>query len=374
MSENLERNRPDRGEQERAMRLMEALSGVDERILERCIGEDRVIKYRKSLWRSTRAVAAVLCLAVVGALSWGGYQLANMRMGSSDSSGGAAGGFELKTAGDNAAPPEAVSGETAAEMDAEEALPAEGGQDDQTKLTNQTQQMPAGQSEDTVAADKGQSQPQKEMDGSDGNVYNFGATQETAEKEGGSGQDNGAAENQESAEPDYGGCPRLESEKFTEAQARADAALGAYIPLLLPDGYVFEDAYHMPEDSEANLTICWSRGMDSIVLRLKKTASLPRTVNVERPELYDESLYEIPYGESVPEEYREIFNNPVFAAEDLSLDVVKSRMMVYEDQGDTDTPRGNFGVLYPNGVLVRFSGRGTAEEIWEMFCSMKGEE
>ena len=49
-------------------------------------------------------------------------------------------------------------------------------------------------------------------------------------------------------------------------------------------------------------------------------------------------------------------------------------MKSYDDQGDTDTPRGNFSVLYEGGVLIRFSGRGTAEEIWEMFCSMGGQE
>ena len=45
-------------------------------------------------------------------------------------------------------------------------------------------------------------------------------------------------------------------------------------------------------------------------------------------------------------------------------------MKSYDDAGDTDTPRGNFSVLYPDGVVVRFNGRGTAQEIWEMFCSM----
>ena len=45
-------------------------------------------------------------------------------------------------------------------------------------------------------------------------------------------------------------------------------------------------------------------------------------------------------------------------------------MKAYEDSGDTATPRGNFKVLYPDGVLVSFNGRGTAQEIWDMFCSM----
>ena len=55
---------------------------------------------------------------------------------------------------------------------------------------------------------------------------------------------------------------------------------------------------------------------------------------------------------------------------DFSLEIVESRMKAYEDSGDTATPRGNFKVLYPDGVLVSFNGRGTAQEIWDMFCSM----
>ena len=62
---------------------------------------------------------------------------------------------------------------------------------------------------------------------------------------------------------------------------------------------------------------------------------------------------------------------PVFAREDFSLEMIESRMISYSDSGDTDTPRGNFRVLGSGGVLVQFSGRGTAEEIWEMFCSME---
>lgn len=130
----------------------------------------------------------------------------------------------------------------------------------------------------------------------------------------------------------------------------------------------------MTESQEPNMTLCWIRGMDSITLHLERTANPPATVDVEETESYDQRLYEVPYGETVPEEYRQTFDNPVFAVEDFNLEIVKSRMKSYDDQGDTDTPRGNFNVLYEGGVLIRFNGRGTAEEIWEMFCSMGGQE
>ena len=126
----------------------------------------------------------------------------------------------------------------------------------------------------------------------------------------------------------------------------------------------------MTESGEENLTVCWTRGMDSITLHLERTGNPPATVDVEKTESYDQRLYEVPYGETVPREYWQTFDNPVFAAEDFGLEIIESRMKSYDDQGDTDTPRGNFGVLYPDGVLARFSGRGTAEEIWEMFSSM----
>lgn len=166
------------------------------------------------------------------------------------------------------------------------------------------------------------------------------------------------------------GCVRLNAKDYTEQEIRSLDMLGAYVPETLPEGYGFTRAYSNLDLDKENLTVCWSRGMDSIMLHLEMTDGTVKTVDVEKPETYDERLYEIPYGETVPDEYRQTFDDPVFALEDFSLESVKSRMLVYEDKGDTATPRGNFRVLYPNGVLASFNGRGTAEEIWDMFSSM----
>ena len=63
-----------------ALRIMDALSGVDEELLERCeqSGQKSDKAYRRPLWQQARAWAAVLCLAVVGAASFGGYRLMQM--------------------------------------------------------------------------------------------------------------------------------------------------------------------------------------------------------------------------------------------------------------------------------------------------------
>ena len=74
------------GKKRGAVRLMEALSGVDEDLLERC-GQDCRRQIHRGLWQwNMRTAAAVLCLAVAGAVSWGGYQLSNLKMGSSSRS------------------------------------------------------------------------------------------------------------------------------------------------------------------------------------------------------------------------------------------------------------------------------------------------
>lgn len=349
-----------REEPERAMRLMEALSGVDEALLERCTGIGRVTACRRPLWQSTRAVAAVLCLAVVGAVSWGGYQLSQMKMGSTGgSSGGNAAPYmeEIQEDEEEAMPRDAAAGEAAPEA-AEAGNGADAGQGGE-----QTRQTESGGAMDEKETEGGQTPLKQE------------SASQKDENQDSDGTQGAAVEEEGSPEADADGCPLPpKSQKLTLAQAREDAVFSAYVPTALPAGYAFEEGHRVTESQEPNLTLCWTRGMDSITLHLERTANPPATVDVEETESYDQRLYEVPYGETVPEEYRQTFDNPVFAVEDFDLEIVKSRMKSYDDQGDTDTPRGNFSVWYGDGVLIRFSGRGTAEEIWEMFSSMGGQE
>lgn len=367
---NFQENHGDRREQERAMRLMEALSAVDEALLERCSKKGKVTLYRRPLWQSTRRVAAVMCLAVVGVLSWGGYQLLNLRMGSADSSGGNA--AEAIMDAENGAEWDMVTGDMAPEEGAakEELGQAEG--DGEAKeldsVRNQTGQ--AGEGAEPGQKTQDQGNETSDTQGTEGAVPE--AKDELTGNQSVLGETEQAGVKDDKANVES--CPQLQSVKLTEEQSRSQAELGVYVPTVIPKGYVFEEAYTMKEQEQANLAVCWSRGLDYIQLHLEKPENPPATVDVARTESYDVRLYEIPYGETVPEKYRQTFDNPVFAAGDLTLEMVESRMKSYDDSGDTDTPRGNFGVYYPNGVLVRFHGRGTAEEIWEMFCSMGEKE
>ncbi|MCI8789520.1 MAG: hypothetical protein HFH92_10495 [Lachnospiraceae bacterium] len=322
-----------------ALRIMDALSGVDEELLERCeqSGQKSDKAYRRPLWQQARAWAAVLCLAVVGAASFGGYRLMQMGGMGSIADGSADEAWPMETI------ERAVNGET---MEEEE-----------------------GAAQDAAGPDGNEAPEQKEEKGEDKEQLQ----ENVNEAEKGSAQMTGGAADQgvrQEMSADMEGCPPQRSQKLTEAEARSAEGLGIYVPTALPRGYAFESSSRNLDRQEENLTLCWFRGMDSILLSIEEADPVPATVDIARAEIYDVRLYEIPYGETVPEEYREVFQDPVFAVEDLSLEVIESRMASYNDSGDTDTPRGNFRVLYPDGVLVRFNGRGTPEEIWEMFCSM----
>ncbi|NLD50762.1 MAG: hypothetical protein GX660_26780, partial [Clostridiaceae bacterium] len=86
---------------------------------------------------------------------------------------------------------------------------------------------------------------------------------------------------------------------------------------------------------------------------------------------YDLSLYPIPRADSVPDELREIVNNPVFLIDELTLDTVRARTYEISDSGDEPGARMRFGVLYGD-ILVELSIKGaTPEAMFEILQKIK---
>ena len=303
-----------------ALRIMEALSSVDQELLERCdISEAKEKKTVSVFWMRTAAACAVLIVA--GILSWNG-----LRVTHKDSSGGngfSNGTAEIGQATGSVAQQTVESGTE--DISSAEAYAEEGTVD--TEIQDDAEKMVRSEN--------------REMQDLESDEQKLGSE----------------------ICADYANY----SVNLTEQEARSEGVFGAYIPEEIPGGYTFEAA----RSSTDGLNVTWTRGMDYIMIFLSAAQEENlETVDVVKTETYDVRLYEIPYGETVPAEYREVFDDPLFAAEDLSLDVVSSRMKSVQDAGDTDTPRGNFSVLFPDGVVLRFNGRGTAEEIWNMLDSV----
>ena len=394
----------DEGMREHALRIMEALSGVDEELLERS-GRERqrrnltapghrrasrtgaVGSRKRPIWQAAGAWAAALCLGVAGIAGWSAYgQLRGAGDGSPLIKSGTVyeeNGMDM-AGGQNDYPEDAPECEGAADVEEHQKLGSDQG--DVAAQGNGTAQGDgmvqgngAAQGDGMV---QGNGTAQENSSVKDNSAVHTGV--EFAGNYGDTGRKDGLPQNIDSENTGgfgqndtedgmteiVGGCGKLNAIEYSLQAAGQIEGLGEYVPETLPEGYKFESAYSNQDLDRENLTVSWSRGMDMILLHLEQTQGTVETVDVEKPEIYDERLYEVPYGETVPEEYRQVFQDPVFALEDFSLEIVESRMKTYEDSGDTATPRGNFKVLYPDGVLVSFNGRGTAQEIWDMFCSM----
>lgn len=348
------------GDRQKAMRLMEALSGVDGELLERSEGVRTVIPF----WRYGKQLAACFALVVMGACAIGVYSVT----GNNKNATGNAYNFTPQ-AMDNklsmSGAGEGTNADMAPKEDGEQAAESL-----EKELTMENGKAALGeQFTDASNSTQGQSNRQD------------GLQTPQTESVTNAPQDNkhisADSEKLESS-------PMDARAKITLQAAKEMERIGGYVPEKLPSGYQFESARgSSPANSYLDMSLCWCKGMDDIRLHITEfyaVASMPadvydafqkRIADPARPETYDVSLYEIPYADTVPKEYYEVFHHPVFKESDFSLEMVEARMKSIPDAGDTDTPRGNFAVWYDSGILVEFSGRGSAEEIWEMFESIK---
>jgi len=158
--------------------------------------------------------------------------------------------------------------------------------------------------------------------------------------------------------------PELRDDKLTENEAYAETDFGAYL-LKVPNIYLFNDAIRFINQDNDYLIASWSHGYDDISIKISKLKEQDkdRIVSVQDKELYDMSLYPIPWADSMPRGTRKIIENPIFKIEDLTIDILKMRGYI---RSETNDPSGNsanmrFSVLY-DGILIEVSTEGVSSE------------
>lgn len=169
--------------------------------------------------------------------------------------------------------------------------------------------------------------------------------------------------------------PAWRDVKFdTLGQARQETAFAPYLPAAEPEGYgaytgnkEFFGRLNYQEGNQNMLFVRWTRDYDNVevAVYLPEGEGGPvEIIDVSRPETYDTRLYDLPWCDSVPEEYLSYFlSTPVFRAEDMSLDIVEARAVPHDTGGESFC----FNVLHKNGVVVGYSCDGmTARQVWEL--------
>ena len=134
--------------------------------------------------------------------------------------------------------------------------------------------------------------------------------------------------------------PELREDRLDLHEASSDADFGAYLPVILPEGFVFEDALRFINQERNELIVHWTKGLGYIDWRISylNDDDQTRITSVSDRENYDLSLYPIPRADSVPGHLREIVDNPVFSIDELTLDTVRARAYEVSDSGDEPGP------------------------------------
>ncbi len=141
---------------------------------------------------------------------------------------------------------------------------------------------------------------------------------------------------------------------------RAEPVLGGHLPASIPRRFTFASG----SSTGGALSALWTSGMEELHVSLTRPETPPDTMDPADPARYDVRLYAIPWCDSVPEDILfGGFQDPVFRQEDLTEALIAARGLSVSDSGDAAGLRFTFSVLYPDGVVARYSLKGlTAAE------------
>lgn len=156
-----------------------------------------------------------------------------------------------------------------------------------------------------------------------------------------------------------GEIPVIFDRPLTHEEALALEDYGAYFLSELPVGFSEESIRHYQDPYTAYLSGCWTESYHELSWRVSKLSEEDeaRLTHAEEKDRYDLSLYPIPRADSVPEELREVVDNPIFYAEELTTDLIWARAYRSGEQGDSTGWRMEFSVLYNQMVVtVRCKG------------------
>ena len=173
--------------------------------------------------------------------------------------------------------------------------------------------------------------------------------------------------------------PAWRMEEFSSLEeARTEAAFAPYLPRTAPDGYgEFSGRLEYQEGNYNLLWARWSRNYQDVEVMVRlpegEESTYYQLVDPNEPETYDKRVYSIPWADSVPEEYRETVDHPMFRAEDMSREIVEARAHFKTEQGEPDAWVIDFAVLHPDGAVVEYSCEGlTPEQVWTMVEDTQG--
>jgi len=157
--------------------------------------------------------------------------------------------------------------------------------------------------------------------------------------------------------------PELRDEVMNLIQATQDDTFGAYMPVNVPTNFRFDHARRMLDQQFNGLIAFWDSGSERIHWQIEATTEhqLSQVVCPSQREKFDLTLYPPPWF-NLPWEQSRFLSNPVFHVEDLTFEIVLSRM----ETTRRGSQRFHFGILYGDVVVIVSTEGLTAEQVWGM--------
>ena len=165
--------------------------------------------------------------------------------------------------------------------------------------------------------------------------------------------------------------PEIFDSPLTYEEALNLAPYGSYFLPEVPSGFTEESIRHYQDQYNAYLSGLWTKGYNELSWRVSAFAEEDehRLTHAEDTERYDLSLYPIPRADSVPENLREVVDNPIFYAEELSPELIWARAYKSGEQGDSNGWRMTFSVLYGD-MIVTIRSKGVEPDwLYEQLVS-----
>ena len=321
---------------DQAVKIFEALSDVDQELLERC--EQKGSRKNAGVYglyrRYGKAMAACICLIVAGAVSWGGYQL--ITGSGSDSSGAASAELSNMAQSMTAADREADGGENTA-----------GSEGKGTETAGGVTGSALDGADTSAASDKKFGEgAEAEQDTDEVHVETATASDapSTTPIEDSKQQIMQGLENQMSADK----VDRLKESELALSDSRreipweeacATAPFNNYLPTVLPAGYeAFSARRSSSPDTWDNVIFKWTDGDHILFLDMTQGEVVTREEIERRDGLWE------------------------YLAEDFRKEQIPQIQ-------PADEPI-SFTLYYADGMRIGFSGYITADEMWEVVESI----
>jgi len=162
--------------------------------------------------------------------------------------------------------------------------------------------------------------------------------------------------------------PPPTQEDLTLDDARSCQYFGEFIPHV-PAEFNLNRIWRAIAEDANTIFAFWYNERSSITWQVSMATEfdLTHVVYVNDRKKFDLAMYQIPWFESVPQEIMHYIMNPVFRAEEITLEAVEARAIESRDGGI----QMNFGVLYGDIlVTVNISGQLTPQEVWEIILQI----